>query len=251
MIQQIIGQQNDIPKTCAIIMPTYNEEETLPAVVEEWSTLAKQINGMLVVINDGSKDGTLPFLKEACQHNKRLIVIDKKNSGHGPSCLLGYRWAFKEGFAWIFQTDSDGQVKSREFFKAWDLRDQHDFIFGLRSNRRDGWIRYFISRILRVVILFIFGVNVPDSNVPFRLMNRETLGPYLKIIPDQLYLANAYLAILLQRSPQRIHWIEISFYPRQGGTPSVRLLRFFKVGLKVTKEFMAMRKEFNLAVTKK
>jgi len=229
-------------------MPAYNEEEALVDVIKEWVLAAKNIDGMLLIINDGSKDKTLEVLKDAVNKHDRLIVIDKNNSGHGQSCILGYRWALQEGYKWIFQTDSDGQVESEEFLDAWKRRDQHPFIFGFRPSRGDGLARLVISQILRMVIKVLFGVTVLDSNVPFRLMKSERLALVIDYIPEDMFLANAYLAILLQSLKDKIHWVKISFNLRTGGAPSVSLSRFFQVGLKVSKEFFCLRGQFKSAI---
>lgn len=237
-----INPNVELHKACAIIMPAYNEQEALPDVIKEWARVAEKIGGMLVVLNDGSKDNTLQVLKEAAGAQKNLVVFDKANSGHASTCLAGYRWAIREKFEWIFQTDSDGQARSEDFDRAWELRDRHDFIFGFRPSRGDGFARLVISRTLRLVIRCVFGVHVPDANVPFRLMKSSRLEPNLVHVPEGLFLANAFLTVALQMSESKIHWINIAFHPRQGGQPSVSFKKFFKVGLKVTREFIAVRK---------
>ena len=233
-----------LQKNCAIIMPAYNEEAAIAGVVEEWGRVAEKIGGMLVVINDGSKDNTLQILKEAARRQKHLVVFDKANSGHASTCLKGYRWAINEKFTWIFQTDSDGQARSEDFDRAWEVRKDHDFIFGYRPSRGDGLARLVISRVLRLVIYFVFRVHVPDANVPFRLMKADRLEPQLRHVSEVIFLANALLTVVLQANAP-IHWISITFQPRRGGQPSVSLPKFFKVGLKVTKEFMAVRKSLH------
>ena len=230
-------------RKCAIIMPAYNEEEALPEVIREWVGAAAKVDGTLVVLNDGSKDNTLAILKESMRTHDNLIVIDKPNSGHGPTCLAGYRWATEQGFEWVFQTDSDGQTKSEEFLDAWKLTEHHDFIFGFRPTRGDGFGRWVISRVLRLTILMIFGVAVRDANVPFRIMRASKLPPFLDRIPKDLFLANAYLAVLIRKSPEKIRWVTISFSPRTGGVPSVSWRRFAAVGLRVIRDFRALREQ--------
>ena len=225
-------------------MPTYNEDKIISNIVDEWSKTAIKCNGILAVINDGSTDNTLDILKEKFGKHSEFIILNKKNSGHGSTCLEGYRWAISNNFKWIFQTDSDGQTKSKEFLEIWQKKESHDFIFGYRASRGDGITRWVISRVLRVVILFVFGVFVKDSNVPFRLMKRKSLKPILERIKTDLFLANALLAVLIQKN-YIIKWTPISFQSRLGGTPSVTLRRFIPVGLNVTKEFWQIRSIMN------
>ena len=230
-------------KSCVVIMPAYNEEEALPAVLEEWSAAAAQADGSLAVLNDGSKDGTLELLRESQQKYPNLIVIDKPNSGHAPTCVAGYNWAIEEGFEWIFQTDSDGQTLGSEFLTAWKHRDGENFIFGYRPSRGDGFARWIISRVLRMSILTIFRTRVLDANVPFRLMKADALAPLVAKVPPDLFLGNAYLSVVVARSATPMKWMNITFEPRQGGIPSVSMKRFTSVGMKVIKDFWGLRKK--------
>jgi dolichol-phosphate mannosyltransferase len=240
-IVKIYAPKN-IKKNLVIIAPAYNEERSIPLLLAEWTKVASDSNGMLTVINDGSNDQTLELLKDGMHQYDNLIVIDKLNTGHGSSCLLGYQWAEENGFQWIFQTDSDGQTKGSEFLLFWDQRNANNFIFGFRPVRGDGIGRLVISRILQLIIFLVFGVFVKDANVPFRLMRVNKLAPYLKNINPDMFLANAYLAVIIQKYSE-IKWFKISFQARKGGLPSVNWQRFFIVGLNVIREFWKARKE--------
>ncbi|MBN2493451.1 MAG: glycosyltransferase family 2 protein [Deltaproteobacteria bacterium] len=227
---------------CAIVMPAYNEQESLGAAIEEWSAVAVRIDGTLVVVNDGSTDGTLGIMRTAVERHDNLVVLDKDHGGHGQSCLLAYRWAIAKGYAWIFQTDSDGQTCGQDFLACWPERERFDFIFGLRKDRGDGPGRVFISRGLQLVIRAVFGIWVPDANVPFRLMRARALEPFCRRIPPDLFLANAYLSTLVAKESRSVCWRPIRFGPRKGGVPSVRWARFVRVGLRVAREFHELRR---------
>lgn len=222
-------------------MPVYNEEAILPQIIKEWIPIARSCNGMLIFLNDGGKDKSLELLKEAFQKYENLILIDKENSGHGPTCVMGYKWALDQGFQWIFQTDSDGQTSSDEFIKVWKEKEGNDFIFGYRLKRGDGLNRFFFSKVLMVMIWAIFKIYIKDANVPFRLMESRALKKVIDKIPTDLYLSNAYLSIIIKKYFP-IKWAPISFLPRKSGIESVPPWKFFKVGPKVIKEFWACRK---------
>ncbi len=226
-----------------IVIPAYNEEACLPSVVEAWHAVVDQIGGAsrLMVLNDGSRDGTLAVLRELATRMPRLDVVDKANSGHGPTCLAGYKRAIAGGSGWVFQTDSDGQTSAREFRPLWERRSEAPFHFGCRGRRGDGAGRWLIARVLRLTILAIFGVVVRDANVPFRLMRATSLGPYLKQIPDDFFLANALLTVLLVQAKEPVRWYPITFRSRQGGVASVNYRRFVKVGCRVIRDFRAFR----------
>ena len=224
-------------------MPCYNAQEVIVDVIKEWSHAANTCKGVLVVINDGSNDETLNIIKDNLHLFPNIYLINKKNSGHGSTCLQGYKWSIKERFEWIFQTDSDGQTNSKEFLNIWEYRKSHDFIFGFRKARGDGYIRLVISKILKIVIYIIFNTMVKDSNVPFRLMKSKPLSKILSRINYDLFLTNAYIAALINHD-YKIKWVPITFKIRTGGIPSVKISQFFFVGIKVIKEFWFLKNNF-------
>ncbi|MBP5296738.1 MAG: glycosyltransferase family 2 protein [Bacteriovoracaceae bacterium] len=226
--------------TWVAVMPAYNEQAALAELVAEWHSVVTERGGELVLINDGSRDQTLATALALQANYPGLTVIDKSNSGHGDTCRRAYQWAAEQGKEWVFQTDSDRQTLPQEFALIWDQRGQHDFIFGRRKARGDGWMRKVISSVLRCVIAVIFQEWVPDANVPFRLMKTEKLAQVLPLISPQMFLGNAFLTIVIQKK-FKIHWVPISFVNRQTGVPSVALGRFFKVGWRVTREFWQLR----------
>ncbi len=229
--------KDDSSKELAIIIPAYNEQDSIDSVIEKWSKVAKSCGGSIIVLNDGSQDKTGEKIQQQQEKYSNLIYIDKDNSGHGSSCVRGYQWAIDNDYKWIFQTDSDDQTCPEDFPKFWEIREEAPAIFGLRKKRGDGFIRLVISRVLSLSIFLIFGNFVKDANVPFRLMRSDFIKDLLPKIPKDLFLANAYLSVLInKKSP--IVWQEIGFQNRSGGIPSVKLSGFFKVGIKVIQEFI-------------
>ncbi|MCB0697865.1 MAG: glycosyltransferase, partial [Chitinophagaceae bacterium] len=92
-------------KNLWVVMPVYNEEEAVSAVIEEWQKcLSENVEQFtFCIINDGSKDGTLGILRKYEARYKEIKIIDKPNSGHGQTCIYGYQLALDNGAEWIFQ----------------------------------------------------------------------------------------------------------------------------------------------------
>jgi len=226
-----------------IVMPAYNEENTVEKVVDEWHAVAERVGqgSKLVVFNDGSKDDTAGVLEKLKNKYPNLIVVNKENSGHGPTCRLAYQYAVDEKADWVFQTDSDGQTKSGDFPGFWEKRNQYDFIIGRRAKRSDSVARKSISQILKMVLFMIFGVVVADANTPFRLMKAERLRHYLPLIPHDYFLCNTLLSVLITKNKERIFWREISFVPRASGKSSIPLVRFGRLGIKLVAQLYKMR----------
>lgn len=216
-----------------VIMPVYNEEEAIEPVIQEWLPIFRKCaegNFTFCILNDGSTDHTLEILRQLEVIHPELYIVDKKNTGHGQTCVEGYLTALKQGAEWIFQIDSDGQCDPAYFENFWKAKDQYLIIYGRRISRDDGFQRILISRIVSLVVWLSTRVFVFDPNVPYRLMHRSMLEPALDQIPSDFKLTNILLSALHQKKHE-IFWIPIHFRNRLGGNPSVRAISFAKHGI--------------------
>ncbi|WP_302568447.1 glycosyltransferase family 2 protein, partial [Culturomica massiliensis] len=210
-----------------IVMPAYNEEANIRTVVEQWHPVVEQIgeDSRVVIVDDGSKDATYRVLEELRATYPQLIGLTKKNSGHGSTCLYAYRYAIEQGADYVFQTDSDGQTDPAEFTSFWEQRADYDFLIGARKERQDGFSRVVVTKVLKLVVMFIFGRVIEDANTPFRLMRASKLALLLKEIPQDFFLANVLVSVLAVSENMKTRWIPITFKPRQGGVNSINLKR--------------------------
>lgn len=199
-------------------MPAYNEEANIRTVVEQWHPVVEQIgeDSRVVIVDDGSKDATYRVLEELRATYPQLIGLTKKNSGHGSTCLYAYRYAIEQGADYVFQTDSDGQTDPAEFTSFWEQRADYDFLIGARKERQDGFSRVVVTKVLKLVVMFIFGRVIEDANTPFRLMRASKLALLLKEIPQDFFLANVLVSVLAVSENMKTRWIPITFKPRQG-----------------------------------
>jgi glycosyltransferase involved in cell wall biosynthesis len=212
-----------------VVIPVYNEQASIRKVVQEWFEEIENWteNFVFLAINDGSKDESLPILHRLQEKlGNRLEIIDRKNRGHGESCIEGYWAACNRGIPYVFQIDSDGQCNPQYFFRFWRDRQKYDVIYGLRVRRDDGFRRVAASIILKLTLLFFGEVWCADANVPYRLMKTEKLDFILSKIPSEFFLKNVALAVLLKRDNWSENFIPIHFRERYGGEPSVTLGKF-------------------------
>lgn len=234
-----------MPDKLYIVMPAYNEAENIRDVVEQWHPIVEKLGNesKLVIFNDGSKDNTYEMMLELQREYPQFVAETKANSGHGATCIYAYKYAIEKGADYIFQTDSDGQTDPNEFWTLWENRESYDFLIGTRGGREDGLSRVFVTKTLRLIVWFIFGVWVKDANTPFRLMKRDNLNEALEIIPNDFFLSNVVISTIAVKKKKKIFWTPITFKPRQKGTNSINLKRIFKIGLKALKDFREINKK--------
>jgi glycosyltransferase involved in cell wall biosynthesis len=109
-------------KELVVVMPVYNEADIIHVVVEDWCQALRElsIDFELRLYNDGSKNDTLNVLQALKSEYLELVVIDKPNSGHGPTIMMGYNKADSQ---YVFQLDSDNEMKAQYFALFWEQRD--------------------------------------------------------------------------------------------------------------------------------
>lgn len=203
--------------------------------------------GVLLLVDDGSKDDTLRIIQDCAKDNPSIIPLTKQNGGHGSAVLFGYNYALSHGADYVFQTDSDGQTLPEEFPAFWELRHEYDAIFGCRPNRKDGISRKFIEFVLTKILRVIFGVKVPDANCPFRLMNAKILRKYLQRIPENFNIPNVILTTYFAYFHEKITFRAITFRKRQGGSNSINMRKILSMGIKAVKDFLRFRRNMRNA----
>lgn len=226
-----------------VIMPVYNEEEAIDPVVNEWiSALEKlKLNYTLCLLNDGSKDSTLLKINELSKTFKSIKIVNKANSGHGQTCVLGYQMAIENGADWIFQIDSDGQCDAQYFEKFVPFTDQFQNIYGVRKKRDDGLQRIIVSYFVTLFTFVATGTWVRDPNVPYRLMHADVLKKFAYKVPKDFHLANIFVSVCCANI-SKIKWVPIHFRDRMGGTASVKTFSFVKHGFKLFNQLRAAGK---------
>ncbi|MCQ2507106.1 MAG: glycosyltransferase family 2 protein [Lachnospiraceae bacterium] len=225
-----------------IIIPAYNESETIESVIKEWYPIVEKAGeeSKLVIINDGSKDNTYEIMQKLAKDYKQFEPVTKPNGGHGATILFGYNYALNQGADYIFQTDSDGQTLPSEFQAFWDERENYDMVIGHRKGRQDGFSRIIVTKTLKLVCKLCFGVTLTDANTPFRLMKREALASEIGYIPKDYNLTNVIISVLFAKHNKKVLYKKITFRPRQGGVNSINIKKIFKIGQKALKDFKAI-----------
>ena len=224
-----------------IVIPAYNEAENIAQVVNEWYPVVNRYSAdglsRLVIIDDGSRDGTYEILQKEVERRPLLEVITKANSGHGASVLCGYKYALEKNAAYIFQTDSDGQTLPSEFDVFWHERERYDMVIGWRRGRLDGFSRLVVTKVLKLVIWICFGVWVTDANAPFRLLKTAPLRQIINLIPEGYNLSNVLVSVIYAKRKNPCRYIPITFRQRQGGVNSINLRKICKIGVKALRDF--------------
>ncbi len=214
-----------------IVMPVYNEQEIIQQVIKDWCLCLRKlgINFQISAYNDGSKDNSLKKIQEIQSSVPELKIIDKPNSGHGPTILQGYQNASTE---WIFQTDSDNEMKPDHFQQLWFKREYYDFLIGIRENRKQPFSRKVISLFSRLTVKIFFGRGVIDVNSPYRLMRHKAFQEIFSSIPAKTFAPNIIVSGMAAKKKFKIYETKVPIKFRTTGEVSIKKIKLLRAAIK-------------------
>lgn len=224
-----------VPYDLAVVVPVYNEQDSVKQVLMEWyEVLCKLgVNFCIFAYNDGSRDNSAAVLEAVAKEYPGYIrVVNKTNSGHGPTILRGYRETSKVA-EWIFQMDSDNEMGPDSFSELWSCRDKYDFLAGTRQGRYQMIPRKIVSFVSRMVIRVFYGKNtIWDVNTPYRLIRSEKFRELFLKIPDDTFAPNLIVSGYVARANLPYKQIGVPHRDRQTGEVSIRKWKLFKASLR-------------------
>ena len=222
-----------------VVLPVYNEEKSIELVIKEWmQVLQLEVPDQfrILVVDDGANDTTPEILKRLQREFGSLIHFRKENSGHGDSCLVGYKKAIELQTDWVLQIDSDYQCDPTFFNEFWAATKNSKVIMGRRVKRLDGLHRLAVTKMISLWLFFCTGRYCPDPNVPYRLVEANYLLHLIRNCPS-LQLTNSYLSYKMMEN-QSIHWIKICFRERLYGKSFHKFLPTLKAISELSKALL-------------
>jgi dolichol-phosphate mannosyltransferase len=224
-----------------VVIPTYNEAETLPELIQALRALALP-SLFILVVDDNSPDGTGALVERlAAEEPEQFGVIRRPGKlGLGSAYLTGFRRALELGSQSIAQMDAD-LSHSPEYLPGFlDGLQRADAVFGSRYipggrlDERWSYGRVMLSRFGNFYARTILGLKVRDATGGFRLWKADTLrGIPLDRIHSEGYVFQVEMAFVAQRLGYRIAEMPIYFEDRRGGRSKMSGRIQFEAALRV------------------
>lgn len=212
-----------------VVLPTYNEAENLPQIVEEIFSLG--IEGLeIIVVDDNSPDGTGQIAEElASRHPGRLQVIHRQGKlGFGSACLQGFEEALAQGADYVVEMDADLSHSPSYIPLFLEKMRSCDLVIGSRYVDEGGmderwsiW-RRFLSRGGNLYARLVTGLSVRDATSGFRCYRQEVLED-LPPIDSNGYAFQIEMAYLCQKRGYRLCELPIYFEDRTLGRSKMSL----------------------------
>jgi dolichol-phosphate mannosyltransferase len=130
-----------------VVIPTYNERENLPALVKRLMALPAQVH--LLVVDDGSPDGTGKLADELAAENPAIHVLHRsEKSGLGRAYIAGFKWALDRGYDYVFELDGDMSHNPDDVPMFLEAARNADLVIGSRYMNGIRIINWPLSRLI-------------------------------------------------------------------------------------------------------
>ena len=226
-------------------MPVYNEEGAIVLAIDDVQrhVLSRVPGAELVVVNDGSRDRTGALLDEAAAADPRVRVVHQANRGHGGAVMAGLASARGD---YVFLIDSDRQIPLDRFPDAWAaIQAGRDAVFGVRRRRHDPALRLYLTAVIKWAIRMLFGVQLEDANVPYKLLRRSIWDAARSSIPDGTLAPSLFLAIVARRRGHDILELDVAHKERDTGEVSIRRLKLLKFCARGFSQMLELRRRLS------
>lgn len=204
---------NGQPIYLSLVVPAYNEQEVIPALLQRVGSALSQIQKPfeVVIIDDGSTDDTPRLLAEGTRQYPWLRVLRlNKNSGQSAAFDAGFKAARGELIATI---DADLQNDPEEIPRLLPMLRGYDMITGWRKDRHDTRFRRFQTRIANRIRNWLSDETIQDSASSLKIYRRHCLEGL------QLYTGmHRFFPTLVKMRGYKVLETPVKHSPRYAGT---------------------------------
>ena len=165
-----------------VIIPTYNEKENIENIIRAVFALPEAFH--LLVIDDGSPDGTAAIVKKLQnEFPERLFIVERKGKlGLGTAYIAGFKWGLEHRYDYIFEMDADFSHNPQDLPRLYNAcaKEGADVAIGSRYVSGVNVVNWPIGRVLMSYfaskyVKFITGLKIYDTTAGFKCYRREVL----------------------------------------------------------------------------
>ena len=224
-----------------IILPTYNEAENVKVLIPR---IFRHIEDCTVlVIDDGSPDGTAEVARELANKFPNLEVINQgKKGGLGSAYRFGFLWGLSRGFEDLVEMDADLSHRVRDLSNLLEMKDRlnADLVIGSRwisGGEIENWSksREILSRFANRYVRMVLNLHINDSTSGFRVYSSELMKKIdIASIQSEGYCFQIEMTRAARKAGGKIVEVPITFRERERGVSKMSKAIVFEAMALVT-----------------
>lgn len=205
-----------------VVMPTYNEAQSLPVALTRIRTVVPEVD--VLVVDDGSPDGTGRIADDIAQRDTHVQVLHRQSKqGLGAAYLAGFRWGLNRSYDVLIEMDADGSHRAEHLPSMLEALEEADVVIGSRwvpGGAVENWprSREALSRGGNTYARLMLGLPVHDATAGYRAYRRQALQAIdLDSVQSQGYCFQVDLTRRSAHAGLRIAEVPITFVERAEG----------------------------------
>jgi undecaprenyl-phosphate 4-deoxy-4-formamido-L-arabinose transferase len=220
----------------SVVIPVYNEEANLPELLDRLTATLAPLGRSyeIVLVNDGSRDRSLPLLRDAAGRDPHLVVVDfNRNYGQHAAVFAGFEVSRGEVVVTI---DADLQNPPEEIPKlVAKMEEGYDVVGSIRVQRQDSALRKVASRLVNRMTALATGVQLSDYGCMLRAYSR----PVVKVLSESNEIST-FIPVLADLFAGRVTEIPVAHSERKHGESKYSLLKLVRLQFDLMTSFSVL-----------
>lgn len=214
-----------------VIVPVYNEAESLPALLDELLPYCRERNWQIIFVDDGSSDASGQILKEFALQPGVQILRHKINRGYGGALKTGLMHATTP-YAVTIDADGQHRIEDVEQMLRLALERQADMVVGARPLHSSSFYRNLGKWLIRRFASLLLPLPIRDLNSGCKLYVTELAQTYLPLCPDSMAFSDVITLIFLKKRHLVLEH-PITIRPRRAGRSTINALTAFQTVMEI------------------
>ena len=183
----------------SVVVPIYNEATSLPGLLAELVPYCRARKWKLILVNDGSEDGSAAILKDYGDHPDIKVIHHKVNRGYGGALKTGI---LEADTRYVVTIDADGQhvFSDMDELLRFTLEKDADLVVGNRGKQGSSGLYRNIGRwMIRKFSALLMPVHISDLNSGFKLYRSELVQRYASLCPDSMAFSDVITLVFIKK----------------------------------------------------
>ncbi|WP_340608798.1 undecaprenyl-phosphate 4-deoxy-4-formamido-L-arabinose transferase [Xenorhabdus bharatensis] len=213
-------------KKVSVVIPVYNEEESLPQLLKRTISACQQLDQEyeLILVDDGSRDSSAEILTRAAEDPESYVIaiLLNRNYGQHSAIMAGFHQASGD---LVITLDADLQNPPEEIPRLVKVAEEgYDVVGTRRANRQDSWFRKTASKMINAMITKVTGRSMGDYGCMLRAYRRHIVRAML-----QCHERSTFIPILANTFARRTTEIDVTHAEREFGDSKYSFMKLINL----------------------